>query len=122
IPEPVPAGIRKWVEDNRASIETSTDPDLADIKDAITNNSYYTTCIPDFGDTCEEPTLVSSKIIVTAVNNQVDKEVGQPQSEYIQVLPPNTCERLVDPLEHDTAIESALPPGATVYKKITPLN
>lgn len=122
ISEDVDSGIGQWIADNKAMLESTTNPDLADIKDALTNDSYYESCEPEFGDTCDEPVLVSTSIVVTGVVGQVDKEVSEPQSKYSQVLPPSTCERLIDPITSDTAVEAALPTGSVVNKKVTPSN
>jgi len=122
IPESFSIGIAQWIEENRAEILASSDPALADIKDALTEDSYYEECIPEFGDTCEEPTLVSEVIVVTGVENQRVEDVSVPQSEYPQILPPESCDSLVEPPVTDTEIENALPAGSSVNEKTTPSN
>lgn len=122
IAEAFSIGIAQWVNENRAEILASSDPVLADLKDALSNDSYYDECVPEFSDSCDEPTLTSEVIIVTGVENQRVEDVSVPQSQYEQVLPPSSCDFLVMPQTEDENVEDALPSGSIVYEKTQPSN
>ena len=124
-----------WINQNRDFILSSTDPRLADIKDALTNGSYYEDCDVDIPDTCSEPELVSSVIVAVDVDGQEMEYDSVPYDQYDPVFAPDNCGSctdsegfptecgyLVEPQTHDISIEDVLRNGATVWEKVTPNN
>lgn len=114
--------LQQWIEDNVDFILTSSDPELSEIKDALSDTSYYGDCVPEVGDNCEVVELEDSEIIIVSVEGEKLEDVSIPVEEYDSVPPPTICDRLVEPQEEDTDIEAIVGPGSTVYKKTTPTN
>lgn len=127
--------IVSWINNNKDYIISSSDPRLADIKEALINDTLYTDCDADIPEVCSEPEFVSSEIIAVSVTGQEMEYDSVPFDQYDPVEPPDNCGQCTEDdsindcgfLEdgggiHDTDIEDVLRAGSTVWKKTTPQN
>lgn len=110
--------IAEYISENTEEILASTDPLLADIQEAL--EEEYDDCEPTPLDNCTAPVLISEKVVVSATTGESDSLIEV--SEYSDVLAPNTCSNLVDPITANTGVESALPSGSSVNQKTAPVN
>lgn len=133
ISEEFSGSIVNWINNNKGYIISSSDPSLADIKEALTNGSLYNDCETE-GDNCTFIESISEEIIAVDVEGQVMDYDSIPYDKYDPVQPPDNCGQcltdssiydcgfLVDPQQNDVDIEDLLRPPATVYLKTTPSN
>lgn len=112
----VEPSLLSWINSHKDEILASSDPELAEIKDAL-DLDLYGNCTPDIGENCGEPTLISEEVNAIQIINERLEDVSIPADEYDPALPPASCNRLEEPLTNDTAIETIIGGGATVYQK-----
>lgn len=119
-----------YINQNKESILTSTDPQWATIQAVLDDPSDYPEeCTPDFGDNCSEViVLESEEIYVIDTATESSEEVDAEYGDYERVAPPNTClntlvDEFGDPIEDTAFMSTYMRPGDVVYEKlITPTN
>lgn len=122
----VESTLQNYINTHKQEIIDSTDPQWAEIGDAL-EASYPETCSPEFGDNCSETVVsVLKEIYVSEVINEQQQLSSIPFSEYERVYPPENCNTLVldedgDPVP-DSDATPVIRPGDIVYEKITPVN
>lgn len=114
--------IIQYIDENRDEILASTDPLLEGIQEALSDLEEYKDCEPNSPENCTDSELISEVIVVSSVEGEQSETIEVDASEYDDVLPPNSCNRLVEPIATDSDIESALPVGSTVNQKTIPPN
>lgn len=114
---PISTSLTQYIETNREEIILSSNPELEDIKEALTNLSYYGNCTPLAPEVCSDPELVSEIVNVISIEGERKEDVSIPYDQYEEIPSPEECNRLVEPLEHNLEIENIIGAGSTVYTK-----
>lgn len=125
IPTDTSETLVQWINNHTSLILTSTEDWALPLKDALTNNTYYDVCNID-GSCDDKPELLTSKVIAVGSEGADVVSTSVPYSQYQQSIPPTTCDSIEKNEEgisqQDTDVESALPAGSVVYKKVLNTN
>jgi len=106
-----------WINNNISEILASSDPELVEIQNALSDSLFYGDCEPEVSDNCDSPVLTSEEILAVEVIDEKLEQVSIPYDEYDPIPAPTECTRLVDPQDHDIVIEGIVGVGSTVWKK-----
>lgn len=106
-----------YINSHRDEIITSSNPELSDIKTALTSLVSYGNCTPSVGDTCDSPVLDSEYVIAVSTTGEEKGDISEPYDSYDPVFPPSENSNLVEPNVHDTVIEGIIGGAATVWEK-----
>lgn len=117
-----------YINNNYDDIVNGTEDNGADIRDVLEDPTDYPgDCETVFGDTCDEPVLISERIFPIEVTSETAEEVDQIASNYERSDLKGDCKITTEDENGDLVLDTTfatnyLDTGETVYKRITPSN